>query len=91
MNSVIRAYSGTGAKELFDIFEENRPEVERILRSIKGVVRYALARSGEAGFTVMICQDQADFDESVQKARDWVTKNASHTAITVGDVILSLK
>ena len=76
---VIREYSGKGAKELFDVLEKNKAEVENLLRSVKGLVSYALARTGDGGFSVTVCQDQAGIDESIQKARDWVAKNAGHT------------
>ena len=79
MQVVIREYSGKGAKELFDVLEKNKAEVERVLRSVKGLTSYTLARTGDGGFAVTVCQDQAGIDESVQKARDWVAKNAAHT------------
>jgi restriction endonuclease Mrr len=81
MQVVIREYSGKGAKELFDMLEKNKAEVESVLRSVKGLVSYTLARSGDGGFSVTVCQDQAGIDESVQKARDWVAKNAGHTGV----------
>lgn len=36
MQVVIREYSGKGAKELFDVLERNKAEVESVLRSVKG-------------------------------------------------------
>ncbi len=30
MHAVVRQYSGSGAKELFDVLEENKTEVERL-------------------------------------------------------------
>jgi hypothetical protein len=96
MQAVIRTYSGTGAKELFDVLEKNGAEVTDIIRSVKGFVSYTLARTDSGGFTVTICQDKAGIDESMQKARDWVAKNAGNTGVaapqvTDGDVILQLK
>jgi restriction endonuclease Mrr len=76
MEIVIREYSGTGAKELFDVLEKHTAGVEAVLRSVKGFVGYTLARSGDGGFSVTVCQDKAGVDESVQKARDWIAKNA---------------
>ena len=79
MQVVIREYSGKGAKELFDVLEKNKADVESLLRTVKGLVSYTLARSsGDGGFSVTVCQDQAGIDESIQKARDWVAKNAAH-------------
>ncbi len=79
MQVVIREYSGKGAKELFDILEKKKTDVENLLRTVKGLVSYTLARSGNGGFSVTVCQDQAGIDESIQKARDWVAKNAGQT------------
>ena len=36
MQVVIREYSGKGAKELFDVLEKNKAEVESLLRSVRG-------------------------------------------------------
>lgn len=77
MQVVIREYTGKGAKGLFDVLEKNKADVEKLLRTVKGLVSYTLARSGEGGFSVTVCQDQAGIDESIQKARDWVAKNAA--------------
>lgn len=79
MQVVIRTYSGKGAKELFDVLEKRKADVESLIRSVKGMMSYTLARSGDGGFSVTVCQDQAGIDESVQKARDWIAKNAAHT------------
>ena len=86
MQVVIREYSGKGAKELFDVLEKNKAEVESLLRSVKGLVSYTLARSSDGGFSVTVCQDQAGIDESVQKARDWVAKNAAHAGASAPQV-----
>jgi hypothetical protein len=79
MEVVIREYSGKGAKELFDVLEKRKTDVESLLRTVKGLVSYTLARSGDGGFSVTVCQDQTGIDESVQKARDWIAKNAAPT------------
>lgn len=34
MHAVLRTYSGSGAKELFDILEKNKGEVEQLMRAI---------------------------------------------------------
>lgn len=96
MQVVIRNYSGTGAKELLDLLEKNKVEVEGILRSVKGFASYTLARSGDGGFSVTVCEDQAGIDESVQKAREWIAKNATQTGVSAphvstGTVITHLK
>jgi hypothetical protein len=96
MYAVVRTYSGKGAKELFDVLEKRRTEVESIIRPIKGFVSYTLARSGDGGFSVTVCQDKAGTDESVQVAREWVAKNAGNTGagapqVSEGPVIIQAK
>lgn len=93
MYAVIRTYSGKGAQELFDILEKRKSEVESVIRPVKGFVSYTLARSGDGGFSVTVCQDKAGADESVQVAREWVAKNASNTGagapkVSEGSVII---
>ncbi|REG51015.1 hypothetical protein B0G80_7494 [Paraburkholderia sp. BL6669N2] len=96
MQTVIRTYSGKGAKELFDLLEKRAADVEELLRSVKGFVGYTLARSGDGGFSVTVCQDKAGIDESVEKAKDWIEKNAGNTGaaapkISEGSVLIHLK
>ena len=95
MQAVVRTYSGKGGKELFDILEKNKPEVEKLLRGVKGLVSYTLARGGDGGFSVTVCQDKAGVDESVRIARDWIAKNAASAGtsphISEGAVMLHIK
>lgn len=96
MQVVVRTYSGKGAKELIDMLEKRKSEVESVMRSVNGFASYTLARSGDGGFSVTVCQDKAGIDESVQKAKDWVAKNAGNTGVGApkvsdGDVIIHLK
>mgnify|MGYP003583052254 FL=1 len=96
MQTVIRAYSGKGAKELFDLLEKRTADVENLLRSVKGFVGYTLARSGDGGFSVTVCQDKAGIDESVLKAKDWIATNAANTGVAApkvseGSVLIHLK
>jgi hypothetical protein len=96
MQTVVRRYSGKGAKELFDILEKRSADVEELMRSVKGFVGYTLARTSEGGFSVTVCQDKAGVDESIQKAKDWIAKNAASAAtaapeIQEGKVIIHLK
>jgi hypothetical protein len=79
MQTVIRTYSGKGAKELFDVLEQRKTELATVMRPIKGFVSYTAARSSDGGFTVTVCQDKAGVHESVAKAKDWITKNAPST------------
>ncbi|HXP32030.1 MAG TPA: hypothetical protein VN832_13130 [Stellaceae bacterium] len=96
MQTVIRTYSGKGAKELFDVLEKHKADVEKLLRSVKGFVGYTMARSGDGGFSVTVCHDKAGIDESVRVAKDWIAKNAASTGaaapkVSEGTVILHLK
>jgi restriction endonuclease Mrr len=86
MQTVIRTYSGKGAKELFDVLEKHTADVEKLLRSVKGFVGYTLARGGDGGFSVTVCEDKAGVDESVQKAKDWIAKNAGGTGAPAPNV-----
>jgi hypothetical protein len=96
MHVVIRTYEGKGAKELFDVLEKKRAEVESLIRTVKGMVSYTLARTHDGGVSVTVCQDEAGIEESVQKARDFIARNAAHTGasaprVSGGSVIAHLK
>ena len=96
MHTVVRSFSGKGAKELFDMLEKNKADVEKTLRSVKGLVSYTLVRSADGGFSVTVCNDKAGTDESIQKAKDWIAKNAASTGVAApkvseGSVVLHFK
>ena len=96
MHAVVRTYSGKGAKELFDVLEKRKTDVEKIIRSVKGFVSYSLIRTADGGVAVTVCNDKAGTDESLQKARDFVNETASNTgvgtpAVSEGSIILQLK
>jgi hypothetical protein len=86
MYTVVRSYFGKGAKELFDVLEKNKADVETTIRSVKGFVSYSLVRSEDGGFSVTVCEDQAGTDESLEKARDWIAKNAPGTGVAAPKV-----
>lgn len=95
MHAVVRSYSGSGAKELFDLLEQRIAEVESLIRSVTGFVAYSCIRTDEGGVTVTVCQDKAGADESLQVARDWIRENASDLttsapAVSEGSVLLQL-
>jgi hypothetical protein len=96
MNVVVRTYSGKGAKELFDVLEKRKADVESIMRSVNDFISYTLARSGDGGFSVTVCKSKAGIDESVQKAKEWIAKNAGNTGVSApkvsdGAVIIHIK
>ena len=90
MQVVVRTYSRKGGKE------RHKGEIEKIIRPVKGFVSYTLARSGDGGFSVTVCQDKAGINESVQIAKDWIAKNAANAGAAApkmaeGSVIVHLK
>ena len=95
MKIIIRKYSGKGARELIDVLEAHKAELKPLMGSVKGLVNYTLARSGDGGYSVTVCQDQAGIDESTQKAKEWIAKNVANISapapeISVGEVIAHL-
>jgi hypothetical protein len=86
MYTVVRSYFGKGAKELFDLLEKNKVDVEKTMRSVKGLVSYTLVRSQDGGFSVTVCNDKAGTDESLEKARDWIAKNAAGIGVATPKV-----
>jgi len=82
MHAVVRAYQGKGAKELFDILEKRKSDVENIMRSVSGFVSYTLVRSGDGGYSFTVCADKAGVEESMNKAKDWIGKNAGSTGVS---------
>jgi hypothetical protein len=87
MNAVVRSYSGAGAKQLFDLLEARKAEVEAVIRKVPGLVSYTLLRSGDGGVSVTVCQDKAGADESVKVARDWIQENAAWPGVPPGSNI----
>jgi hypothetical protein len=77
MHAVVRTYSGSGAKGLFDLLEKRKSDVESAIRSVPGLVSYTLVRSGDGGVSVTVCQDKKGVDESMRVAREWIQKNAA--------------
>lgn len=95
MRTVLRRYSGMGAKELFDLLEKRKAEVEEWMGSVKGLVTYTLVHTGDGGFSVTVCQDKTGIDEGVQRAKEWIAKNAGSIGaaapeVTEGTVIAHL-
>lgn len=93
MHAVIRNYSGKGAKELFDVLEKRKTEVEDLIRAVAGFVSYTLVRTDDGGVTVTVCKDKAGTDESLKVARDWILQHApnvgaSAPAVSEGSVVI---
>ena len=95
MHAVVRTYSGAGARQLFDVLQEQKADIEATLRKVTGLVSYTLLRQGDGGMSVTVCTDKAGADESVKVARDWIQKNASNIqasppAVAEGSVIVQI-
>ena len=96
MHAVIRMYSGASGKQLIDLLEERKNEVEALIRPVQGFVSYSLIRTGDGGASVTVCQDKAGTEESMRIAREWIGKNAANIGaspptVLEGSVILQLK
>jgi hypothetical protein len=96
MHAVIRTYSGPTARQLFDLLEGRKSEVEALLKSVPGLVSFTMARSGDGGVTCTVCEDKAGTEASTRVAREWVQKNAaaigaSPPSIAEGAVLLHIR
>jgi len=96
MHAIVRNYSGAGAKQLFDVLEQHKSDVESTLRKVPGLMTYTLLRSDDGGMSVTVCKDKAGIDESLKVASEWIKKNASDIrasppALTEGSVIVQIK
>lgn len=96
MHVVIRNYSGKGAKELAGLLRQHKADVEALFHSIQGFVSYAAAETDNGCATITICESQSGTDESVAKAKDWLTKNAASLGlgaptVTQGKVALHMR
>jgi hypothetical protein len=71
MHAVIRSYSGSGAKELFELMETRKDEVESVIGVVTGFVSYTAVQTDDGGISVTICQDKAGTDESGKTPPIW--------------------
>ena len=71
MHAVIRMYAGAGAKQLVDLLEARKTEVEALIRPVKGFVSYSCIRTADGGAMVTVCEDKAGTDGSLRVAREW--------------------
>jgi hypothetical protein len=95
MHVVSRFYTGPGAKELFDLLDEQKADVEALLRGVGGLVSYTLFWTENGGVSVTDCRDKAGTDASEKVAREWIAKSAPHLetappALAEGDVIIHI-
>jgi len=95
MHAVTRTYIGHGAKELCDLLEKRKADVESVLRKVAGFKSYMFFRTEYGGVSVTVCKDKAGTDESTLVAHEWVAKNASaldvkEPVVADGDVVIHM-
>lgn len=95
MHAVVRQYTGNGAKDLMDVLEARKTDVEALIRGVNGFVAYQLIRTSDGGLSVTICQDKAGTDESLKVASDWIRQNATIAGLAAptvseGNVIVQI-
>ena len=77
MYAVVRTYTGPGAKQLFDILDKRKADLEAALQHVRGLMSYTLIRSEAGGVAVTVCREEAGAHESVHVAKEWIEKNAA--------------
>ena len=96
MYGVCRYYTGAGAKELFDLLESRKSDVEGVIRAVGGVQSYNLIKLADgSGLSVTICSDKAACEATNAAAASWIRDNASGMSapapmVSEGEVIASL-
>ena len=80
MNVTVRNYSGSGARELFDVIVQNEDSVRGLITEIDGFRAYYLVRTDDGGFTVSVFEDAAGGEESSKRAAEWIRQNAAEAA-----------
>jgi hypothetical protein len=75
MYTVVQHYSGSTAKDLFDVLEHNKGEVQSGMGGVEGSVAYTVVRTGAGGVSVTVCEDRVAAEESVKVAADWLKTN----------------
>jgi hypothetical protein len=68
MYTVVQDFSGSGAKDLFDMLEKKKDEVESVIKRVKGVVAITVVRTADGGVSLTACRDRAAAVESLKVA-----------------------
>ena len=55
-HAFVRTYSGAGAKQLFEVLEQRKADVETTLRKVPGLVSYTLLGRGDGGMSITVCR-----------------------------------
>jgi hypothetical protein len=96
MHAVVRTYAGAGAVAMFDALGPRKADIEAAMRTVPGLVSYAMVRTADGGITITVCQDKAGADASAATARDWMAKNitgvsAPAPTVSEGPVLAHVK
>lgn len=94
MHVTVRSYSGSGARELFDVIVGNEDAVRDLITGIGGFRAYYLVRTDEGGFTISVFDDAAGGDESSKQAAQWIREiapdvNAAPPQVWSGETAIS--
>jgi len=96
MHVIIRTYYGKGIKRLFDVGEQHEAELQKLMRSVEGLVSYTLARDRRGGFAITVCRDKRGLQQSLKVARAFLAQHAPEQSlaamhVSVGKVITHVK
>ena len=95
MHTVIRQYSGEGASELTDQIFSQAKGVEAAIRSVPGVISYALVKTIEGCISITVCEDKIGADQSVKVAAEFVRDNctaqASPPVVSEGETVIHFR
>ena len=73
MHTMLRIY--TGMPGVGPRVVAKKPDIEGILRSVKGFQGYRLIATADGIVSVTICETKEGCDESAKKAAEWVQAN----------------
>ena len=95
MHTVIRHYSGAGASELADQISAQAEGVEAGIRSVPGVISYALVKTVDGCISITVCEDKVGADQSVKVAAEFVRDNctaqASPPVVAEGETVIHFR
>ncbi len=75
MHATMRYYTGAGAKDLADLLERRKADVETEMRKTPKFVSYTLVRLADACVSMTVCHDKAGTDESAKMAGAWIKEH----------------
>ena len=81
MHAIVRTYTGPKAKDLHALLMERKDEISDVIGGVSGLVSYSIIETPDGCITVTVCQDKAGADDSLSRAKAWLTKNAAHLGI----------